>query len=125
MRAEVRFVLQRSARPRAAVAEHDLVDADVAPGAALVVHDLQPGRLARPARARPTRARCIRLSLAPVAESDDLAVDQQVDAGAAGWAAAADQEGDVVALDGERPAGQRAACASPPPTSSPGARRAS
>ncbi len=89
------------------VAENDVVHADVAPGAGFVIHDASWAVL--PAHWRTSQlVGCSRLLAVPVADSTTLLVHQQVHAGAALVVAAADQEGDVIALDGERPARQPA-----------------
>ena len=89
---------------------HDVVDVDVAPAAGLLVHDLDHGLLAGPGRDVPRvpfqSLGAARLVVGAGGGVDHLAIHQQVDAGAAGMHAAADQEVEVLAFDLQRRRGE-------------------
>lgn len=105
-RAEVGLLRQRAARAGAnPVGLLDLVDVDVAPGARLVVDDLDPRLLALQFANRPMLPGEL-LVVGPGGRADDLAIDEQVDARLAFVVAAADEEIQEPALDGEFRRGQ-------------------
>ncbi len=90
------------ARP---IAEHDVIHADVAPPNGHTIHDPQLGRAALPA----AHVEAVRPHAVVVAAGHAvhyLAVHQQIDTGSSLVRSAADEEGDVIAFDLERLAGQ-------------------
>ena len=94
------------------VALRDLIDVDVAPAAGRVVDDLEDGLLALVLLDVPVlpveELAAAGLSVGARGGEDDFAVDEQVHAGLALVSAAADEELDVVPLDGELGRGELA-----------------
>ena len=104
-RAEVGTLGQRNLRLDRRIREHNLIEADVAPTARLLIDDLQLPLAACP-RPHIEAARRHAIVVVPRRRRYDLTVHQQIDARAAFVITAADEEADVVAFDREGPAGQ-------------------
>jgi hypothetical protein len=89
------------------VGEGDLVDVDVAPAAGLLVDDSEARLFALQFSHVPREPREV-FGVFASDGADHSVFDQELDAGATGVRAAADEEGEVVAADGERRRRERA-----------------
>src|SRR5262249_35113214 len=98
-------LLIKNERLTSHVAENDVVDADMAPGTGLGIHDFKVGALALQGSDIERRDPHLVLIVAG-GGADDVAIDNQIEATLAWMRAAANEEIDVASFNAEWPARQ-------------------